>query len=416
MKGLSIADAARLLADPVGYTDEALLHAGLALLREQAPVVLVDNPPYRPFWAITKHVDIREIERDRFLWVNEPRPALRPSDLDDSLQTTLASGVEVRALVETDGERHRSVRAAGVEWFRPKAMRELKNQVDRLARRYVDRMAHIGPQCDFVMDVAANFPGDVIYTYMGLPESDFPLLLRLTQEAFGQDDAELQRDGNPVNYVDVVADFFTYFRTVVDDRRASPTDDLSSAIANARIDGQLMSDADTLNYFATIAAAGHDTTKAAIAGGLLALIERPDQRERLTNDLSLMPTAVEEMIRWSTPVKEFMRTATADTNVRGVPIAAGESVYLAYESGNRDAEVFDEPFVFDVTRDPNRHLGFGAGVHFCLGAALARMEIASFFTELLPRLRSIELAGEPKHIATTLIGGLKRLPIDYQLH
>src|ERR1700752_3164938 len=194
MKELSIADAARLLADPVGYTDEALLHAGLALLREQAPVVLVDNPPYRPFWAITKHVDIREIERDHFLWVNEPRPALRPSDLDDSLQTPSASGVEVRALVETDGERHRSVRAAGVEWFRPKALRELKNQVDRLARQYVDRMAHIGPQCDFVMDVAMNFPGDVIYTYMGLPESDFPLLLRLTQEAFGQDDAELQRD------------------------------------------------------------------------------------------------------------------------------------------------------------------------------------------------------------------------------
>jgi cytochrome P450 len=129
-----------------------------------------------------------------------------------------------------------------------------------------------------------------------------------------------------------------------------------------------------------------------------------------------MPTAVEEMIRWSTPVKEFMRTATADTAVRGIRISAGESAYLAYESGNRDVEIFDEPFRFDVGRNPNKHLGFGAGVHFCLGAALARMEIASFFTELLPRLRSIELAGEPKLIATTLLGGLKRLPIRYELH
>jgi cytochrome P450 len=415
MRTFTVADAAKLLADPVAYTDDAKLHAGLALLREQAPVVWVDNPPYRPFWAITRHVDIRDIERNHTLWVTEPRPSLRPPVLDDSLQRARAGGVEVRALVETDGERHRAARAVGVEWFRPMAMRKLKSQVDRIAQRHVDCMARIGPQCDFVVDIATDFPGEVIYTYMGLPERDFPLLLRLTQEAFGQDDGELQRDGDPVSYLDVIADFFDYFRTVVRDRRANPTGDLSSAIANARIDGELMSDADTLNYFATIAAAGHDTTKASIAGGLLALIEHAGERERLTSDPSLMPTGVEEMIRWSTPVKEFMRTATADTTVRGIRISAGESAYLAYESGNRDAEIFDEPFRFDVGRNPNKHLGFGAGIHFCLGAALARMEIASFFTHLLPRLRSIELAGEPKLIATTLLGGLKRLPIRYEM-
>ena len=415
MNALNVAEAALLLADPLAYTDDIRLHTAMALLREQAPVVWVDNPPYRPFWAITKHADIRLIERNHSLWVNEPRPALRPPDLDDSLQMTRASGVEVRALVETDGERHRIVRAVGVEWFRPKAMRELKARVDGLARRYVDRMAAIGPQCDFVADIATNFPSDVIYAYMGLPETDFPHLLRLTQEAFGQDDDELQRDGDPVNYLDVISDFFEYFRVVVKDRRRSPTGDLSSAIANARINGELMSDADTLNYFATFAAAGHDTTKASIAGGLLALIQHPGERERLTRNPRLMPSAVEEMIRWATPVKEFMRTATAPAMVRGIRVGAGESVYLAYESGNRDNEVFGQPFRFDVTRDPNRHLGFGAGVHFCLGAALARMEIASFFAELLPRLESIELAGEPKLIATTLIGGLKRLPIRYEL-
>jgi cytochrome P450 len=415
MNALTISEAAGLLADPLAYTDEGRLHDGLELLREQCPVVWVDHPPYRPFWAVTKHTDILEIERDNALWITGPRPSLRPSELEDRLRTSLADGVEVRALVEIDGERHRRVRAVGVEWFRPRAMRALKSRVDHLAKRYVDHMARLGPQCDFAVEVATGYPGDVIFSLLGVPEHDIPMLLRWTQEAFGQDDGELQRNSGPERYFDVVADFFDYFRTVMNEHRRHPTDDLSSAIANARIDGEFMTDDDTLNYYATFAAAGHDTTKAAIAGGLLALIEHPDARERLAGDPSLMPTAVEEMIRWSTPVKEFMRTAVADTAIRDVTITAGQSVYLAYASGNRDADVFDEPFRFDVARKPNRHLGFGAGVHFCLGAALARMEIDSFFTELLPRLRSIELAGEPKFIATTLIGGLKRLPIRYEL-
>lgn len=190
---------------------------------------------------------------------------------------------------------------------------------------------------------------------------------------------------------------------------------LAVAIANARIDGELLSDIDTLSYYLLVATAGHDTTSATIAGGLLALIENPDQRQRLCDDLSLMPQATEEMIRWVTPVKTFMRTAAEDTVVRGVPIAAGESVLLSYASGNRDEEVFDEPFRFDVSRDPNKHVAFGYGVHFCLGAALARMEVSSFFAELLPRLTSVELAGEPQYMATTFVGGLKHLPIRYSV-
>jgi cytochrome P450 len=176
-----------------------------------------------------------------------------------------------------------------------------------------------------------------------------------------------------------------------------------------------LSDVDTASYYVIVASAGHDTTKDAISGGLHALIQNPGELDRLRSDPALMGTAVEEMIRWSTPVKEFMRTATADTTVRGVDIAKGESVYLAYVSGNRDEEVFDEPFRFDVSRDPNKHVAFGYGVHFCLGAALARMEMNSLFTELIPRLDSIELAGEPELSATTFVGGLKHLPIRYSL-
>ena len=170
-----------------------------------------------------------------------------------------------------------------------------------------------------------------------------------------------------------------------------------------------------MSYYLIVATAGHDTTSATISGGLHALVENPDQLQRLRDNLDLMPLATEEMIRWVTPVKEFMRTAAEDTTVRGIPIAAGESVLLSYVSANRDEDVFDDPFRFDVGRDPNKHLAFGYGVHFCLGAALARMEVNSFFTELLPRLKSIELTGAPQFVATTFVGGLKHLPVRYSI-
>jgi cytochrome P450 len=170
-----------------------------------------------------------------------------------------------------------------------------------------------------------------------------------------------------------------------------------------------------VSYYVIIATAGHDTTSAVISGGLQALMENPDQLARLQRNMDLMPLATEEMIRWVTPVKEFMRTAAVDTEVRGVPISAGESVLLSYASANRDEDVFADPFRFDVARDPNKHNAFGYGVHFCLGAALARMEVNSFFSQLVPRLESIKLAGDPQHIATIFVGGLKHLPIHYSL-
>ena len=213
----------------------------------------------------------------------------------------------------------------------------------------------------------------------------------------------------------MLLDFFNYFAALTKSRREHPTEDLTSAIANARVNGEPLSDMDTTSYYVIVASAGHDTTSAGIAGGMLALTENPGELRRLRDDMSLMGTAVEEMIRWVVPVKEFMRTAQADTEVRGVPIAKGESVLLSYVSANRDDEVFDDPFRFDVGRDPNRHLSFGYGVHFCLGAALARMEINSFFAELVPRLKSVELAGEPEYMATSFVGGLKHLPIRYSL-
>ncbi|MDO3636597.1 cytochrome P450 [Mycolicibacterium arseniciresistens] len=403
-------EAARVFADPKSYTDESTLHAALAHLRANAPVSWVDVPGYRPFWAITKHADVMAVERANTVFTNAPRPVLMTAESDE-----LQAGVGVSTLIHMDDPRHRVVRAIGADWFRPKAMRALKIRVDELAKTYVDKMAAIGSECDFVQQVAVNYPLYVIMSLLGVPESDFPLMLKLTQELFGSDDDEFKRGADQQEQMSALLEMFQYFTALTAARREHPTDDLASAIANARIDGEPLSDIDTVSYYAIIAAAGHDTTSATISGGMLALLENPEQCDRLRADPGLMPTATEEMIRWVTPVKAFMRTAQEDTQVRGVPIAAGESLLLSYPSANRDEDAFADPFRFDVGRDPNKHVAFGYGVHFCLGAALARMEVNSFFSQLIPRLESIEPAGKAQHVATVFVGGLKHLPIRYTL-
>ncbi|MGO4443125.1 cytochrome P450 [Mycobacterium sp. 2YAF39] len=403
-------EAARVFADPQAYADEANFHAALTHLRANAPVSWVDVPDYKPFWAITKHSDIMDIERANTVFTNSPRPVLATIEGDEQ-----QAAIGVSTLIHMDDPQHRAVRAIGADWFRPKAMRALKVRIDDLAKRFVDHMLEAGPECDFVQEVAVNYPLYVIMSMLGIPESDFPRMLKYTQELFGSEDAEFQRGTTKDEQMLVLLEMFQYFNELTASRRENPTEDLASAIANATIDGEPLSDIDTVSYYLIIATAGHDTTSATIAGGLHALIENPDQRERLRANMDLMSLATEEMVRWVTPVKEFMRTAREDTEVRGVPIAAGESVLLSYVSSNRDEEVFDDPFRFDVGREPNKHNAFGYGVHFCLGAALARMEVNSFFSELVPRLNSIELAGDPAHVATIFVGGLKHLPIRYSL-
>ncbi|KAB2382723.1 cytochrome P450 [Actinomadura montaniterrae] len=412
---LSVDEAGRALADPKAYADDARLHEALALLRREAPVRWVEAPDYTPFWAITKHADVLEIERNHEIFLNAPRPLLGTAEFDELNRQRAEQGIALRTLIHMDDPDHRVVRAIGADWFRPRAMRALEPRVKELAKRYVDRMVEFGGECDFARQVAVHFPLYVILSLLGLPESDFDRMLKLTQELFGGDDDELQRGQSNEEKLQVLLDFFAYFQGLTEERRKHPTDDLASAIANARIDGEPLNDFDTASYYVIIATAGHDTTSATIAGGLQALIEHPDQRKRLTENPELMPLAVDEMIRWVTPVKEFMRTATRDYELRGTTIREGDAVLLSYPSANRDEEVFDDPFAFDVGRDPNKHLAFGFGVHYCLGAALARIEVRAFFEELLPRLGSIELAGPAESIATTFVGGLKRLPVRYSL-
>src|ERR1700741_1528004 len=217
-------EAARLLADPSAYTDEQRLHAALARLRAGAPVSWVDVPNYRPFWAITKHADIMDIERDNMLFTNWPRPVLATRQGDE-----MQSAAGVRTLIHMDDPQHRGVRAIGSDWFRPKAMRALKVRIDELAKIYVDKMMATSPECDFVQQVAVNYPLYVIMSLLGLPEADFPRMLKLTQELFGSDDSELKRGATMEEQLPVFLHRFGYFNAVTASRREHPTEDLASA-------------------------------------------------------------------------------------------------------------------------------------------------------------------------------------------
>ena len=216
-------DAAKVLADPTAYADEDRLHTALTHLRAHAPVAYVDNPPYRPFWAITKHADVMEIERANDLFINEPRPLLATAKADDMARAQLEAGMGLRTLIHMDDPQHRVVRAIGADWFRPKAMRALKIRVDELAKIYVDKMMTAGNECDFVQEVAVNYPLYVIMSLLGLPESDFPRMLTLTHEMFGGDDEELKRGATLEEQLQVLLEFFGYFNALTASRREHPT-------------------------------------------------------------------------------------------------------------------------------------------------------------------------------------------------
>jgi cytochrome P450 len=405
-------EAGQVFVDPTAYADERRFHEAAALLRRQDPVHRVEEPGFFPFWAVTRHADVMAIERDNSLFLSEPRPLLQPAEFDIRQRE---EGSPLRTLIHMDEPDHRVYRAIAADWFRPSQLKILEERVAVLATRFVDQMAELGGECDFATDVAVNFPLYVILSMLGLPESDFPRMLKLTQELFGGNDPELRRSEDPEEQLQVLFEFLAYFNELTARRRAEPADDLASVIANAKIDGQYPPDLDVVSYYVIIATAGHDTTSSTMAGGLLALAEHPDQYQRLRDNPGLMPTAVDEMIRWVTPVKEFMRTAAEDTVVGGTKITAGESLYLAYLSANRDEDVFDDPFQFDVGRDPNHHLAFGFGPHFCLGAQLARMETRVLFNEVVHRVADVQLAGTPAFSSTIFVGGPKRLPVSYRM-
>jgi cytochrome P450 len=358
---------------------------------------------------VTRHADILAVERQHDRFWNTSRAVLQSDAVEARAQ---ASGVDIKTLIHMDGDEHRATRKITNDWFRPTSLRQnLEREIARLARRYVDRMQELGGACDFSADVALYYPLHVIMSVLGVPESDEPRMLRLTQQLFGAEDPDFGGPDGEQAQLAALMDFYTYFNHIPVDRRERPTNDIASTIANARLD-----DLASVSYYVIIATAGHDTTSSSLAGGLEALVRSPEQLRALRDDPALIDNAADEMIRWVTPVRHFMRYAQEDATVGSTRIRKGERLLLAYLSGNRDESVFPDPFRFDVRRvNAEDHVAFGIGVHFCLGAHLARMELRAFFRELLPRLESIELAGEPEYTATTFVGGPKRVPIRYRL-
>jgi cytochrome P450 len=400
--------------DPRKYEDLDRWHATAAAIRAESPVLRVEPPGLPPFWAVLQHAHVIEVERQPERFWNTKYVVLDPSGGVERLR---ASGADLKTLVHMDGEEHRGYRAVTNEWFKPQNLRRLfETRINELSRAFVDRMVALGGECDFATDVALYYPLRVIMSILGVPEKDEPLMLKLTQGVFGAEDPELGGPDAQATMAQALADLATYFQAVTLDRRAHPTEDLASTIANGRIDGEPVGDLQTISYYAIVATAGHDTTSSSLAGGLEALIRHPDQLRALQEDPRLIDNAVDEIIRWVTPVRHFMRYAQEDYVLGGMPIRAGERLLLSYLSANHDEEVFPSPFSFDIRRaNANDHLAFGIGVHFCLGAHLARMELRAFLRELLPRLESIELTAQPTYASTTFVGGPKHVPIRYRL-
>ncbi len=410
----SLTEAARIFFEPRRYADLDGWHAAARRLRREDPIRRVDAPGFEPFVAITRHADIVEIERQPERFWNTDDVVLFPIGQLDQVK---AAGAFIRSLVQMDGEQHRATRQITNEWFKPGNLRRTtERRVIELARRFVDRMLEGDGACDFAADIALLYPLHVIMSILGVPESDEPRMLQLTQQLFGNQDPDFGGGDAEAAFRGALVDFGMYFNRMTAERRACAGGDLASTIANGTVHGEPLGDLETIGYYVIVATAGHDTTSSSLAGGLEALIRHPEQLRALQRDPALIDNAVEEIIRWVTPVRHFLRRVQEDYVLRGTTIRAGERVLLSYLSGNRDEEVFADPFRFDVTRaNADQHVAFGIGPHFCLGAHLARMELRAFFRELLPRLESIELAGEPEYTATTFVGGPKRVPIRYRL-
>jgi cytochrome P450 len=412
------------IADPRTYGDEQRIHAILKDLRENDPVHWTAPEGFRPYWAITRYGDILEIERLNDKFLNEPRSTLMNIQTENDL-AAMWGGPDpktgrvspFRTLIDMDGEDHRAYRGLTQAWFMPGNLKKLEARTAELAKRYVDLMMEKGPICDFAREIAVYYPLQIIMSILGVPESDEPLMLKLTQELFGGADPDMRRPdaGDDQVGTNTIMDFFVYFNKMTQERRACPGEDLASVIANAKLKGCPLGDLETASYYIIVATAGHDTTSSTIAGGLRALIENPAELAKLKSNPELLGGAVDEMIRWVTPVQHFMRTATRDHALRGKTIKQGDALQLLYISGNRDEDAFPDAFKFKVDREPNRHVAFGYGAHVCLGQHLAKMEAKAFFKELLGRLDSIELAGEPRRIQSTFVTGLKTLPVRYSI-
>ncbi len=391
------------LSNPENF-EPGFPHHWFKRLRAEAPVFWQEDGKWKGFWALTKYDDIERASKDQATF-SSARGATNIFDLPEHELTVTRT-----MMVNMDPPCHGKHRRLVNQGFTPRRVGNLESHIRELCARIVDAVCERGA-CDFVTDVAAELPLQVIVELMGVPLEDRHKIFDWSNRLIGFDDPEFQNtfeDGKIA-----AAECWAYANQLAQQRQQCPRDDLVSALMGAEVDGERLSEQSFDGFFLLLLVAGNETTRNLISGGMLALMENPAERARLLAEPSLLPTAIEEMLRWVTPVSHFRRTATRDVEVRGRKIREGDKVVIFYPSANRDEEVFADGDRFDVGRSPNDHLTFGIGEHFCLGANLARLEIRSMFEELLRRLPDMELAGPVSRLRSNFINGIKHMPVRF---
>ena len=408
------------LISPHVYGERGIPHDQWSDLRRLDRLHFCEPPGFDSFYPVVRHAHICEISKQPDLFSNRFGILLESGEQKLILEKNQGIG-EMRVIIGMDPPEHRAFRKVAVPAFTPRGVKRFGPVVRESARNLVDGLVERGSggdgQCEFATEIAAAHPLRVLSTILGIPRELEPQILRLTNELFGADDRDLRRGGDDrLEAVDELGkEFFLLFSGIIQDRRANPRDDLASLLANGQVNGEPMGLKETLGYYLITFSAGHDTTKNALAGGICALARNPGEFEKLKRNPELIPSAVEEIVRWTSPVNYMKRVVAEELDFHGQKLRKGDNLVLFYGSANRDEAIFEDPFTFRVDRKPNPHLGFGIGEHFCLGSHLARASQRALLHELVGRIDSLELAGEPEQIQSSFVVGLKKLPLRYRV-
>jgi cytochrome P450 len=408
------------LISPRAYGERGIPHDQWSELRRLDRLHFCEPPGFDSFYPIVRHEHICEISKQPDLFLNRFGIVLESNAQKIILESNKGIG-EMRVIIGMDPPEHREFRKVAVPAFTPRGVTRFAPVVEESARSLVDGLVEKASggdgECEFATEIAVAHPLRVLSTILGVPQELEPKILRLTNELFGADDQDLRREGEDrLKAVEELGkEFFLLFSGIIADRRANPRDDLASLLANGEVNGEPMGLMETLGYYLITFSAGHDTTKNALAGGICALAQNPGEFEKLKRDPELIPSAVEEIVRWTSPVNYMKRVVAEDVEFNGQKLCKGDNLVLFYASANRDESIFEDPFTFRIDRHPNPHLGFGIGEHFCVGSHLARASQRALLTELVNRIDSLELAGEPEQIESSFVVGLKKLPLRYRV-
>ena len=369
-------------------------------LRENEPVYWNPQEEGTGFWVITRYDDVVATSQDYESYLSG-----HGVFIDESV-----GGSELM-MVNMDAPKHSGLRDLVNKGFTPKMIRRMEPHVRDIAATIIDNIAEKG-ECDFVIDVAMELPLQVIAELIGIPQEDRHQIFQWSNQMIAVGDPEYSPSMDTATKA--AAEIFAYSSKLTAERREHPKDDLITVLLNAEVDGEKLDDMEFNFFFLLLAVAGNETTRNLISGGMLGFFEHPDQWQRLKDDSSLMPTAVEELLRWISPIMYFRRTASKDTEIHGQKIKKGDKVTLWYGSANRDPDAFENSSEFDVGRDPNAHVALGAGgPHFCLGASLARLEIRLMFEEIIKRIPDIRLDGDVSLLRSYFINGYKHIPVAF---